>query len=365
MKEIVTLDWKTSIRRSTLLLTVWLWLYSISAMGMQSSVPWTCTDVTSMADAEGIHQGSVGSLTIDTRSLSFTGKVPPKSLILSKIQGKKSKEETITIQASEISNISIGGERKEAGGKIVMVSKSFMPYHSGQILSLVATKHMDLLTIEYQGSHDGYHEALFMLPKEQAAAAQQQLILAGATVRRDAVALPGAPPAPEESSILPPLLLPRSGCAPQATVSAIRIEPSEDGAAALPPEYRAALYEDLIARMKASKRFDHVYRAGDQDIPDGEDVLVLSMRIERFKKGSEVIRASGGSPGGLLGTTKIKAEVRATTCDGSVLLDQEIKGAQRQSGDGLVSSDMLAKAITKTLLKQFPKPDTAVETASK
>jgi hypothetical protein len=318
-----------------------------------------------MADAESIHQGSAGSLTIDAKSLSFSGKVPPKSLILSKIQGKKSKEETLTIRASDISNVSIGDEKKEAGGKIVGVGKSFMPYHSGQVLSLVATKRVDLLTIEYQGEHGGYHEALFMLPKEQAVAARQQLVLAGAQVKRDAIALPEVPPVIEGSSVLASKLLPRTGCAPKAAITAIRIEPSEDGAEALPPEYRAALYEDLISRIKATKRFDHVYRARDQNIPAGEGVLMLTMRVERFKKGSEVIRASGGTPGGFLGATKIKVQVQATICDGSILLDQEIRGTQRKAGDNLGSSDMLAKAITKSLLKQFPKTETTVETASK
>jgi hypothetical protein len=60
------------------------------------------------------------------------------------------------------------------------LAKLAMPYESGRVLSLIASRKIDVLTLEYRDSNGGLHGVIFTLPKGKAAAVKRQLVEQGA-----------------------------------------------------------------------------------------------------------------------------------------------------------------------------------------
>ena len=74
-----------------------------------------------------------------------------------------------SIPLNRIEAVSVGDERSEPGGKTGAIARKAIPYGGGAALGAIQNKTVDILTIEYLDAHEGYHGAVFVLPKKQAA----------------------------------------------------------------------------------------------------------------------------------------------------------------------------------------------------
>jgi len=158
-----------------------------------------------------------------------------------------------------IDDISVGTEITQAGGRAGTVAKTAAmaaPYDSGAALSILLRATVDTLTLSNRDSGGGLHYAILALSKGQGQQQRAQLITAGAHVRAPSgQGLPeGKPAAPEA--------LKANGS--KLSTSAIQIEPVDAGNVWIPTEFRAAIYEYLVLRVRESGKFQQVFRSGDR-----------------------------------------------------------------------------------------------------
>jgi len=64
----------------------------------------------------------------------------------------------------------------------------------------------------------------------------------------------------------------------------------ETGDVAIPAEFRFAVYESLVERVRASGAFKTVYRAGDHAADGVPDLVTLHTRVDAFNEGSQTKR---------------------------------------------------------------------------
>ena len=139
--------------------------------------------------------------------------------------------------------------------------------------------------------------------------------------------------------------------APKAklTAAAIQIEPIESGDIAIPMEFRLAIYENLIDRVKKSGKFQQVFRSGDHQADGVTDLVTLRTKLQKFQEGSRTKREVTT----VAGATKIDVNATLAARDGHVLLDQSIQGKVRFFGENLGATNDVAKRITKLLAQNF------------
>jgi hypothetical protein len=219
--------------------------------------------------------------------------------------------------------------KQSVGGTKGTVAKLAMPYGSGRVLSLFATQKIDVLTLDYRDSNGGLHGVIFTLPKGQAPAVKRQLVEQGAHT-----SMPTEAPAEPQTA---------SGqtTGEKIIASAIQIETVESKETALPPEFRVAIYENLIDAVGKTGKFAHVYRSGDRTAAGTPDLLILRTRVEGFKQGSQKQREVTT----VAGATTIKTSVQAVTRDGRTVVNREVEGKVRFFGENLnATSDFAKKA---------------------
>jgi hypothetical protein len=133
------------------------------------------------------------------------------------------------------------------------------------------------------------------------------------------------------------------------TASAIQIEPIEAGDIVIPAEFRYAMYERLIQRVKADGEFQKVFRAGDREANSIPDLVILHTKISRFKQGSQTQRELTTVTGG----TRVDVTATLDRKSGGVLLNNSITGRVRFFGENLGVTNDLAKRIAKLLKENF------------
>jgi hypothetical protein len=133
------------------------------------------------------------------------------------------------------------------------------------------------------------------------------------------------------------------------TAGAIQIEPIEVGDIVIPAEFRYAIYERLIQRVKADGEFKQVLRSGDRSAPGIPDLVVLHTKISRFKQGSQTQRELTTVTGG----TRVDLTATVERKSGGVLLNNDITGRVRFFGENLGVTNDLAKRIAKVLKENF------------
>ena len=142
---------------------------------------------------------------------------------------------------------------------------------------------------------------------------------------------------------------------PEAVTSAwaIQVEPVQADEGQLPPDFSMAVYEELIAQLTKSEKFQQVFRSGDKEADGVPDLLVLHMTLESFERGSQTKRAVTT----VAGATKIKVHMKVSTRDGNVLVEKDVQGTVRIFGENLKATFALAKDIAATLQKtSLPAP---------
>jgi hypothetical protein len=137
--------------------------------------------------------------------------------------------------------------------------------------------------------------------------------------------------------------------ATKLSVSAIQIEPVEIGDVKLPPEFRVAVYENLIQEVSKSGKFQHVYRSSDRAASDVPDLVIVRMKVKGFKHGSQRTREVTT----VAGVTSIDLGVQFTSRDGNVLVDRDVEGKVRFFGGNLRATYDFSKKVAKILRQAF------------
>jgi hypothetical protein len=131
--------------------------------------------------------------------------------------------------------------------------------------------------------------------------------------------------------------------------SAIQIAPVEAGDVQIPAEFRFAIYERLVERMRASGTFKKVYRSGDREAAGIPDLVTLHTTIDKFKEGSQMKRELTT----VFGATSVDVSATVTARDGHTLMDHKITGRVRFFGENLGVTNDLAKRTSKLVAKSF------------
>jgi hypothetical protein len=248
------------------------------------------------------------------------------------------------VPITSIDNVTIGTETTQAGGTAGNVAKTAAiaaPYESGAALTVLLRAKVDILTLAYRDPSGGIHGAILALPKGQAEKTRAQLVAAGAHVNE-----PTGPAAQERK--------PASPAAPREAnqklkAAAIRIEPVEAGDVQIPAEFRMAIYEFLVQRVRELGTFQKVFRSGDREADAFSDLVTLHTTVQSYKEGSQMKRELTR----VLGATKVDVTASVTGHDGQPLLNNDIEGKVRFFGENLGVTNDLAKRIAKLLAKNF------------
>ncbi|HXH48350.1 MAG TPA: hypothetical protein VNM47_03170 [Terriglobia bacterium] len=138
-----------------------------------------------------------------------------------------------------------------------------------------------------------------------------------------------------------------SGQAPGRNFStdALQIELAKSNDIAMSPEFRVAIYENLIEEITKASGFQHVYRSGDRRANDAPDLLTLRTTVEDFKRGSEKKRQVTT----VAGWTIIKTEVQLVAKNGNTLMDRRVEGKVRLFGGNLKATGDLARKVARLI----------------
>jgi hypothetical protein len=277
---------------------------------------------------ENIKRNSAGKLTIDKSDKN----------VMRFETGTKSAE----VPIASIDGISIGSEATQGGGKAGRAAKTAAiaaPYDSGAALHILLRTNVDILSVSYRDSGGGLHYAIVALPKGQGEQQRAQLTAAGAHV---------SDPAGEPKQAKPPASGAPTVNGQKLSASAIQIEPVDAGDVRIPAEFRAAVYEFLLERVRESGKFQQVFRSGDRAAAGVPDLVTLHTTVEKFTQGSQLKREVTT----VLGATKVDVSASVTARDGHPLWDRRVQGKVRFFGENLGVTNDLAKRIAELLSKK-------------
>jgi len=245
-----------------------------------------------------------------------------------------------TIPVTSIVGVFIGSEATQSnhkGGRTLEYVALVAPYYSGRAISAMTRTHVDILTLLYLDSNNGLHSAILSLPKETAATMRMRLIGAGA---HNAAPSAGVQPPPGSQQPSQSKL---------QHLQAIQIEPPDAGNISIPVEFRYAIYERLIERVRNGAKFQKVFRSGDREANSVADLVVLRATLSRFKEGGETKRELTMVAGG----TVVDVNAAVSQRDGTVLLSKNVQGRVLYFGENLGVANDVAKRLTKTLDQNF------------
>ena len=117
----------------------------------------------------------------------------------------------------------------------------------------------------------------------------------------------------------------------------------------IPAEFRYAVYERLVERVREAGAFQKVYRMGDRAAEGVPDLVTLHTKVEAFKQGSQTERELVT----VLGATKVDITVSVTARDGHELVNRKLTGRVRFFGENLGVTNDLAKRISKVVRESF------------
>ena len=149
-------------------------------------------------------------------------------------------------------------------------------------------------------------------------------------------------------------LVPRGFAAekPETTSAwAIQVEPVQADEGQLPPEFSMAIYEDLIAQLVKTDKFQQVFRSGDHEADGVPNLLALHMTLQNFERGNQTTRAVTT----VAGATKVQVHLKVATRDGNAVLEKDVQGTVRIFGENLKATFALASAIA-AKLRDAPLP---------
>ena len=139
-------------------------------------------------------------------------------------------------------------------------------------------------------------------------------------------------------------LIPR-GFAADTSGWSIQVEPVTAEEGQLPPDFSMAIYEDLLAQLVKTGKFQQVYRSGDHQADGVPNLLVLHMTLLNFERGNQTQRAVTT----VKGATKVQVHLKVSARDGNALVEKDVQGTVRFFGENLKATNALAKSIAETL----------------
>ena len=98
------------------------------------------------------------------------------------LQFQQNDETPAQVRIGSVRDVFLGEESKQVGGLPMTLGKAAAPFGSGRVVSLVAHKKYDTLTLEYLDDAGGIHGAIFELQKGQAEVVKRELITHGAII---------------------------------------------------------------------------------------------------------------------------------------------------------------------------------------
>jgi hypothetical protein len=140
-----------------------------------------------------------------------------------------------------------------------------------------------------------------------------------------------------------------SGTTQKVSASSIQIQPMDPGDVPIPPDFRAAIYENLITQIQKTGKFQHVYRSGDKDAASAPDLVTLRTTAQSFKKGSQKKREVTT----VAGSTSISLKVLMTDHAGQTLVDRDVVGKVRFFGENLGATYDFSKKVATIVRDTF------------
>jgi hypothetical protein len=141
------------------------------------------------------------------------------------------------------------------------------------------------------------------------------------------------------------------GRAPQWRVE---VNPIDAGGSSIAPEFKIAIYENLVTELTKAKQFLAVLRGGDRRANGVSNLLILKTTVQSYTPGSETKRAVTT----VTGATKLKVQSQLCTKDGRVVLERVVDGNVRFFGGNLRATHTLARNVVKAI-KQGTLPEAA------
>jgi hypothetical protein len=143
--------------------------------------------------------------------------------------------------------------------------------------------------------------------------------------------------------------LPGQSSPAKPSASSIEIKPMEPGDLPIPPDFRAAIYENLLVEIKKTGKFEQVYRSGDKDAANLPNLVTLRTVAQSFKKGSQKKREVTT----VAGSTSISLKVQIADRSGKMIVDQDVVGKVRFFGENLRATFDFSKKVAKLVQTKF------------
>src|SRR5579884_137948 len=139
----------------------------------------------------------------------------------------------------------------------------------------------------------------------------------------------------------------------------VQVDEVQLGDVELPPDFRMAIYEELIDALVKNKQFSHVYRSGDHTAESAPNLLILKTTMRKYSAGNETQRAVTT----VSGATKLNVRSQLFTRDGKLVLEYFVDGNVRFMGSNMHATHVLAHNVAVTL-KRSTLPEPGAEKAS-
>jgi len=124
--------------------------------------------VTHLLGFEGAANNAGGTLSIQGGALQF----------------QKSGKPAVEVTIASVKDVFLGDHSRQVGGLPMTLGKAATPFGGGRVVSLIAHKKYDTLTLEYVDANGGVHGAIFQLQKGQGGSLRDELVARGAHVRQ-------------------------------------------------------------------------------------------------------------------------------------------------------------------------------------
>jgi hypothetical protein len=98
------------------------------------------------------------------------------------LQFQQNDETPAQVKIGSVREVFLGEESKQVGGLPMTLGKAAAPFGGGRVVSLVAHKKYDTVTLEYVDDAGGIHGAIFQLQKGQAEVVKGELVTHGAII---------------------------------------------------------------------------------------------------------------------------------------------------------------------------------------
>src|SRR5260370_29777201 len=186
-------------------------------------------------------------------------------------------------------------------------------------------------SVECGDSDGGFHGASFQLNKGEAQVLKRELEVGGAQVTEV-----GNQPKRQkkedshESKYLVPatlLILASSpsqlfaGKHPALAQGDLQVDTVESGDVNIGPDFKVAIYENLLKELAKTRRYERVFRDGDRNANGVHNLLILKTTVESYTPGSEAKRAVTT----VAGATKLKVLSKLSTQEGQVVLEPSVR----------------------------------------